>query len=581
VLDRSHEQPHLGARPHLACLAVAQLLGYRPRMPFARVSYLSLLTASLAAACSQTTKNNVVDDGSGGAAGEGPSIVSTASDTTASNGGTSFTAAADNGGPTSDGTSSSGAPDSTASSGGSAGAGATTSTPSSGGATSNGDAGGGSGGNGTAASGGSSPSSDTTSSSGGSGAAGGTSACPSGACSLDCPCETGEAECSGDSECAPGLVCTAAAIAKLGFTSGAKSCMPAHCDNDQVDTDEGETSQDCGGECGCRATYEEVAFTGLPSDVETVDLSSLSGNATVLVGSVRYSSGSPNTVPIFVSATSGAVTFLPNHGVDGYAQFVSDDGSIIAGTLNCAAPPDCTGGSQIPFRWVDGATPIKYPFNNTLSGMSASGNVVVFTSDDVYASRWVLSTGDTTSATELNWVHGVSGDGRVAYSTLAIDDNRDALWFSQTGEVVTPPYPAAWGAGFVYSVDADGSVFVGFGIEWLDETTVVRYPYISRDGAIEVLDVPEGMQTVIPRKLSADGSRFVGEHLNPDSTLIEALLWDDAGGLRSLYDELMARGLELPIDTELPRAEMLSSNGRVIVLEAANLAPFTRIELLD
>lgn len=171
----------------------------------------------------------------------------------------------------------------------------------------------------------------------------------------------------------------------------------------------------------------------------------------------------------------------------------------------------------------------------------------------MYASRWVLSTGDTTHAEELNWVRGVSADGRVIHSTLVIDDNRDALWFSRTGEVVIPPYPAEWGAGFIYSVDADGSVFTGFGTEWLDDTTVVRYPYISRDGSIEVLDVPDGMETVIPRKLPADGSRFVGEHYNPDSTLIEALLWDQAGGLRPLYDELVARGLELPIDTELPR----------------------------
>ncbi len=57
--------------------------------------------------------------------------------------------------------------------------------------------------------------------------------------------------------CAAGLVCTTAVVAKLGFTGGTKSCMPAHCDNDVIDDDLGETSQDFGGECGCRATTKK------------------------------------------------------------------------------------------------------------------------------------------------------------------------------------------------------------------------------------------------------------------------------------------------------------------------------------
>ena len=209
------------------------------------------------------------------------------------------------------------------------------------------------------------------------------------------------------------------------------------------------------------------------------------------------------------------------------------------------------------------------------------GNVVVYTSDSVVATRWVMFTGDSTYANELSWIGGVSADGRVVHATLATDDSHDALWFTQTGDVVTPPYPGDWDAGYINSINADGSVFVGFGMVWLDQSTVERYPYISRDGTLESIDVPDGLGDVIPQELSADGERFVGDARDLQSDSVEGIFWDDAGGVRPLYDELVARGLELPIDAAIPGSHLVSSDGRVIILAASNLAPFTRIVLSD
>jgi len=62
------------------------------------------------------------------------------------------------------------------------------------------------------------------------------------------------------------------------------------------------------------------------------------------------------------------------------------------------------------------------------------------------------------------------------------------------------------------------------------------------------------------------------------------VFWDEAGGVRTLYDELTARGLEFPIDvTEIGPADFISSNGRIFVGGGAtnSLVPFYRVVLDD
>ena len=87
---------------------------------------------------------------------------------------------------------------------------------------------------------------------------------------------------------------------------------------------------------------------------------------------------------------------------------------------------------------------------------------------------------------------------------------------------------------------------------------------------------------VRPWDLSADGTRFVGIAYNEDIGIDEGVFWDEAGGVRTLYDELVARGLEFPIDvTAIGPASFVSSNGRVIVSEGSSGLPFRRVVLSD
>lgn len=517
-------------------------------------------------ACTSTTRNTANGDGAGGAAGE------------------TFTATDSGGsGGTSQASTSSGGTDQSDSGGSSGDTGGASSTSQNSGAnggsgsdSTSGGAGSGSGGTGGASTDGT-DSNDTT----------GDSCSDDGTCSTQCPCDTGEGACSNDDECAPGHVCTAAAVAKLGFSDGAKSCMPEHCDNDAFDSDAGETSQDCGGECGCRATYEQVEFEGLSDDIDIVYLLDMSGDGSTLVGNARDEEASTSSMPIVVSA-SGAVTFLENFGAYGGASLVNDDGSIIGGTLNCDDPPGCTDGWGLPFWWSGDASPVSYPFATAAVAMSASGNVVVYTeygTDPERAYRLVTSTGASTYHSDLSNAYGVSGNGLVVYGTLVANANNHGVWYTQTDEVWTPPYPGDWGGGAsILGMNNDGSVLVGEGRVWVDEANVDFFPFVSQDQSFELVEITDArLIDVRPADMSGDGSRFVGTGYNQDTSTNEAVFWDEAGGLRTLYDELVARGLEFPIDvTELAPAQFISSNGRVLVGSGGSFVrPFWRVVLAD
>jgi len=71
-----------------------------------------------------------------------------------------------------------------------------------------------------------------------------------GHCRTYCPCSSGQGTCELDDECVAPLMCGAKG-AHFGFATNINVCTAAHCLNNIKDTALGETSTDCGGECGC------------------------------------------------------------------------------------------------------------------------------------------------------------------------------------------------------------------------------------------------------------------------------------------------------------------------------------------
>ena len=74
-------------------------------------------------------------------------------------------------------------------------------------------------------------------------------------------CLAGEGDCDRNSECAPGLVCTANVGAQFGMPATWDYCLAATCTNGVIDGD--ETGSDCGGSCGpciCGGTVGSSVF---------------------------------------------------------------------------------------------------------------------------------------------------------------------------------------------------------------------------------------------------------------------------------------------------------------------------------
>ena len=73
-----------------------------------------------------------------------------------------------------------------------------------------------------------------------------------GHCRVYCPCSLGEGACRQSDECVAPLICTGLNRGpRFGLPSNVNICIPAHCTNNSTDWALGETSIDCGNECGC------------------------------------------------------------------------------------------------------------------------------------------------------------------------------------------------------------------------------------------------------------------------------------------------------------------------------------------
>ena len=411
--------------------------------------------------------------------------------------------------------------------------------------------------------------------------------CPAGtgsshSCSVECPCAAGEGVCTSSEQCTAGQVCTAAAVAKLGFPSGTMSCMPAHCDNNTLDGT--ETSQDCGGDCGCRATYEEITATGYPVGTNVVGLGDMSGDGSAFAAGVtNYGSNPPGTRPAMVTA-SGVTTALESYGMPGATFVISVDGSRIYGQISCADPPDCTDNTSVPVSWTNGGPPVPFTFGGSIFGVSATESMLGYTTADYPSSvyRRVVATGLNTEATGLKWGEGMSGNGAVIWGEASDDPNitTHGLWSTATGPFV-PDYPPTFEDSRIEAISQDGSIAIGYGVP-LNATSGEYVPFKIQNGTYSKLPLISASATGLwPLDISADGTRFVACSY---TSVAQAALWDEQGGLRTVIDELAARGLEFPIDFPELAAQScwISDDGRTIVCRSsAGMGAFWRVKLLD
>ena len=67
----------------------------------------------------------------------------------------------------------------------------------------------------------------------------------------------------------------------------------------------------------------------------------------------------------------------------------------------------------------------------------------------------------------------------------------------------------------------------------------------------------------LPYAVSFDGSTVVG--VTGTNSYQQAFIWTDSNKLRTMIDELKARGYEPPVDLDLANADFISDDGKTIV----------------
>lgn len=376
-------------------------------------------------------------------------------------------------------------------------------------------------------------------------------------CTETCPCDVGGGLCTSDTQCTEGLVCTADAIPKLGFPGA--SCLPEHCVNDRRDAE--ETSVDCGGGCGCRATYEEVVLSGVPEDAAFGTLNAMSGDGSAFAADIiRFVD--PDFSPPYPArvGADGVVTELPSFGVWGKATAINADGSIVVGDLWCDNPPACDSAqSYRAFRWVNGGEPTDTLAAGTAAVVTPSGNMIAGLQSDPASAGGAFRTasGRSILIPQLDDVVAISADGEYVAGSSS-DGEFGAIWSATADDVVPLTPPARWTTWAIDVMSDDGMVFAGSSY---DGTSLSSY--LWENGTFHDFPVLSGADYNYIHGMSADGKVIAG--LSGTNSLQRAFIWDQTNGMRTVLAEVTARGLELPPDLQLIGVDHLSDDGRILV----------------
>jgi len=292
----------------------------------------------------------------------------------------------------------------------------------------------------------------------------------------------------------------------------------------------------------------------------------VSGDGTVVVG--QNNSGG------FSWTSGGGLQVLGSVA----ANAASLDGSVIGGLVN-------NGGSEEAARLSGGIwTPLGGlgptgcdAFVSSTYGISADGSIVVGLGWDgcsAGAFRWTESDGmvalpqDGPNSARAN---SISGDGMFVggWDEGAGGQRRAALWdsnFQETLVLAGQPGNAA-GAGEVWGINNDGSIFVGWGTSSMAST---NGPFVWRDGdGITYLGNIPGTAPFVSgaNDLSDDGSVIVGfqrEGIGPFA-IFDATIWTEATGTVRLSDYLTALGVTIPAGFQLASTSGISDDGSVLV----------------
>jgi TNFR/NGFR cysteine-rich protein len=388
-------------------------------------------------------------------------------------------------------------------------------------------------------------------------------------CTTQCPCASAEGVCTNSNQCVSGATCVGGSGKKVGRTGD--TCLATHCNNDQLDS--GESSTDCGGECGCRATLQILGFK-TPTGTTFAQLNTMSRDGKRMGGTIgRGQTGYPAAI-----ATDGTMTELESYGKGGIVSVSSADGSVLVGSMVCSNPPTCTQATGPTLtQWSGSTAPKVLAAGKIAVGMSSSGAVVTgdyYDTDSSSQMGYTFSSSQGfTSIPEFMSVAGLSPDARYVAGTLQ-NGVQGGVWLAQT-QVVTKFGAADWTSITVRAVNGTDPAVVGFGyVESTDSYVGFRW----KGGVISLLGALAGGAYSLPTAVSSDGSTVVGT--TGSNAFKQAFIWTDKDKMRSIIDEVKSRGFEPAVDLELTDANFISDDGKTIVgLQYTEPPTFWRVVL--
>ena len=377
------------------------------------------------------------------------------------------------------------------------------------------------------------------------------------ACTVDCPCASGEGVCTANNQCASGASCVVDGGKKMGRAGN--TCFVAHCDNDKKDAD--ETSVDCGGSCGCRATFEVVSFKNIPSgtSVPNDPLSGMSADGSRFAATI---SRGGTAVPTAIAA-DGTITELPAYGSYGYGKAISADGNVIVGEMGCSDPPTCSSKSTTEVKWTGTAAPQIVIYDGAARYLSSSGTYVGGSMYNATLGKYVgfINNGNMVNEVdELSYVYGMTKDGKYLLGSLPDASGGGFGLFLVSTRAITKLNNASWNSTSVDAVNGNTPVVIGKGyINASDLYVGFRW----KAGVFTSLGVLSGTTYSAPTAISNDGNTVVGTTFPLD--VAQAFIWTETDKLRTIVDELKNRGYEPPSDMLLKYPKFISEDGKTIV----------------
>lgn len=407
-----------------------------------------------------------------------------------------------------------------------------------------------------------------SSNAGAAGEAGAAGIPPTPKCGAESPCSSGEGPCTSDQDCETTLVCGAGTGPKFGFPGNA--CVPKHCVDNVVNG--GETTQDCGGGCGC-PTFEVLSDSVSCANAASADGAFVVGyeNQLGVQSAVRWNSKTISTVLGPLTTTAG-----PSEG-----RAISTTGDMVAGF----AATNTQRNAYHVIVWKSptwaatdlGALPGS-PSTGAARGISGDGTVVVGrTGEGAITShqgfRWSQAdgyqllgyfNGGPDASLAYSTADGISADGKVLVGT-ATDPSGVRVAFRWTKSAGMQSLGNLGGvasdAGAI-AANFDGSVIVG----QADGPSGFEAFRWTSHGIVGLGDLSGGDFSSIANGVSGKGDRVVGKGSSAANPTGEAFFWDDTGGLRTLKDAMAERGFEDPLTGWIFQvANGISADGKVVV----------------